>query len=201
MRVNPLAYVIDDDPDIRASIEMLLRSVSIDVEAFGSAKRFLDSFDDATDRPKILLLDVRMAEISGMTVLEQLRSAHPRLPVIMISGHGDIDMAVQAMKLGAKDFVTKPFNAQDLLDRVQGVIRKSADAHAVDDRVAEGKSRLEQLTPRERDVFDRLVQGDANKLIAIDLGISIRTVEAHRAKVMEKLGARTLVDLVKIALP
>ncbi|MBK1649437.1 response regulator transcription factor [Rhabdochromatium marinum] len=203
MDTVPRAYVIDDDADIRQSLAMLLGSVSINVKAYASAMRFLQDFrTTALEQlgPRVLLLDVRMAEISGMAVLEQLRAECPQLAVLMISGHGDIDMAVKAMKLGAKDFITKPFNPQDLLDRVQKALRQSHEPQGLDERVTVGKSRLAQLSARERAVFDRLIQGDSNKLIALDLNISIRTVEAHRANLMKKLGATSLVELVRMSL-
>ncbi|WPL16985.1 Transcriptional regulatory protein TdiR [Thiorhodovibrio winogradskyi] len=200
MTAPPLAYVVDDEPDVRESIAMLLRSVSIKTETYASASRFLEQFSGITERPAILLLDVRMGDIGGMTVLELLRAEHPRLPVIMITGHGDIEMAVTAMKMGARDFLTKPFRAQSLLERVQQELRKSDESHSSDLRIIEGREQLETLTKRERAVFDRLVLGDSNKLIAIDLGISIRTVEAHRANLKEKLGANNLADLVRISI-
>ncbi|MBK5971197.1 hypothetical protein CCR91_21120 [Thiorhodovibrio winogradskyi] len=139
--------------------------------------------------------------MGGMTLLERLRTDHPRLPVIMISGHGDIDMAVAAMKMGAKDFLTKPFRAQDLLERVQQELSNGDEHTSFEQRIVAGKALLPALTKRERAIFERLVLGDSNKLIAIDLGISIRTVEAHHAKVMEKLGANSLADLVRMSIP
>jgi FixJ family two-component response regulator len=200
MTTTPFIHLVDDDVEIRHSLSMLLRSMAMEVHTYASADDFLSGFRGAGDRPTVLLLDVRMPGMSGMTLLEQLRREHPSLPIILITGHGDIDMAVRAMKLGAMDFITKPFSAQSLLDRIQEVLRQSAHtttATAVG--AEEAAARLEALTPREREVFDRIVSGESNKVIAIDLGISVRTVESHRANIMDKLGANTLVDLVLLS--
>ena len=134
-----------------------------------------------------------------MSLLKQLRVEHPALPIILITGHGDIEMAVRAMKLGAVDFLTKPFGAQRLLDLIQDVLRQGADAAAAELDSEGAATQLEVLTPREREVFERIAAGESNKVIAIDLGISVRSVESHRASVMEKLGLKTLVDLVRLA--
>jgi FixJ family two-component response regulator len=195
----PRVYVVDDHPDVRNALRLLLGSVAIEAKAYGSADEFLADLGPEPPQPALLLLDVRMPGMSGMALLEQLRARCPSLPVIMITGHGDIDMAVRAMKLGATDFITKPFSAQVLLDRVQDVLRRVAEAASSDADANSAVSRLEQLTTREREVFDRIVAGDSNKAIAIDLGISVRTVESHRARVMEKLRAKTLVDLVLLS--
>jgi two-component system response regulator FixJ len=140
-----------------------------------------------------------MPGMSGMALLERLRAENPWLPIILITGHGDIDMAVRAMKLGAMDFITKPFSSQTLLDRIQEVLSHAAGQESTDSRPAEAAARLETLTPRERQVFERIVSGESNKVIAIDLGISVRTVESHRASIMDKLKASTLVDLVMLS--
>jgi len=131
-----------------------------------------------------------------MTLLERLRSAHPSLRVVMMTGHGDIDMAVRAMKLGAIDFISKPFSSQDLLDRIQEIVRQTLDTGVPEVSASVAAARLATLTAREREIFDRIVAGYANKAIAIDLGISVRTVESHRSNIMEKMKAKTLVDLV-----
>lgn len=200
MSAAPRVYVVDDHPDVRNALRLLLGSVAIEAKAYGSADEFLADFPpEEPPQPALLLLDVRMPGMSGMALLEQLRARCPSLPVIMITGHGDIDMAVRAMKLGATDFITKPFSAQALLDRIQDVLRRVAEAASSDADGNSAISRLEQLTTREREVFDRIVAGDSNKAIAIDLGISVRTVESHRARLMEKLHAKTLVDLVLLS--
>jgi FixJ family two-component response regulator len=196
---TPFIHLVDDDAEIRESLSMLLRSVAMEVQTYGSADQFLAEFRESDDRPTILLLDVRMPGLSGMTLLERLRVEHPTLPIILITGHGDIDMAVRAMKLGAVDFITKPFSAQRLLDRIQEVLCQTAESAAASVDAAEASARLEALTPREREIFDRIVSGESNKVIAIDLAISVRTVESHRASIMEKLNAKTLVDLVLLS--
>jgi len=148
----------------------------------------------------MMLLDVRMPGMSGMILLERLRAEHPSLPIVIITGHGDIDMAVRALKLGAMDFITKPFASQRLLDLVQQVLMQVMKRSKAAEREREEAERLATLTTREREIFDRVVGGESNKAIALDLGISIRTVESHRASIMEKTKARTLAELVRIAL-
>jgi two-component system response regulator FixJ len=192
----PLVHVIDDNADVRSSLELLLKSVAIDAQTYATADEFLHELGQAPNRPGVLLLDVRMPGMSGMTLLERLRSEHPSLRVVMMTGHGDIDMAVRAMKLGAIDFISKPFSSQDLLDRIQEVVRQSLDTGVPDVSASVAAARLATLTAREREIFDRIVAGDPNKVIAIDLGLSVRTVESHRASIMEKMKAKTLVDLV-----
>jgi FixJ family two-component response regulator len=196
LSVTPIAYVVDDNKEMRDSLCKLLESVAIEAVAYASADAFLATHAEPLDRPAVMLLDVRMPGMSGMTLLEHLRSEYPHLPVIMITGHGDIDMAVRAMKLGAIDFVTKPFAAQPLLDRIQDALRPPTVASGRAEPAESAKARLATLTPREREVFDRIVSGQANKVIALELGISVRTVESHRANIMGKLEADSLVDLV-----
>ncbi len=196
MNAMPLVHVIDDNADVRSSLELLLKSVAIDAQTYATADEFLHELGQAPDRPGVLLLDVRMPGMSGMTLLERLRSAHPSLRVVMMTGHGDIDMAVRAMKLGAIDFISKPFSSQDLLDRIQEIVRQTLDTGVPEVSASVAAARLATLTAREREIFDRIVAGDANKAIAIDLGISVRTVESHRSNIMEKMKAKTLVDLV-----
>jgi two-component system, LuxR family, response regulator FixJ len=205
MNEQPLVHIVDDEEDMRTSLRMLLESVGIEATCHPSVDSFLAGYDPgrSPDRPTCLLLDVRMPGVSGMTLLEQLHAQHARLPVIMLTGYGDIPMSVSAMKLGAADFVTKPVNHQQLLDRIQEVLRNHALQRGlpgadIDPQVA--RERLDSLTPREREIFTRIANGDSNKLIAYDLGISVRTVESHRANIMEKLEARSVVDLVQLAL-
>jgi FixJ family two-component response regulator len=197
--VTPIVHVVDDNPEMRDSLCKLLESVAIEAVAYANADGFLATYVDHRDRPAVMLLDVRMPGMSGMTLLEHLRSRYPHLPVIMITGHGDIEMAVRAMKLGAVDFVTKPFAAQALLDRIQEALRRPAVESGPAEPVEAANARLATLTPREREIFERIVSGQANKVIALELGISIRTVESHRANVMEKLDANSLVDLVLLS--
>jgi FixJ family two-component response regulator len=199
-------YIVDDDADVRESLKMLLESVGIAVFTYESADRFLEVYRPPKDRaavPHCLLLDVRMPGLSGMALLEKLHRERVHLPVIMLTGHGDIPMSVSAMKLGAVDFVTKPFNHQKLLDLVQNVLRDSvrraeAEPTGIDPRLA--RELWETLTPREQEVCERIVSGSSNKAIGVDLGISVRTVETHRARIMEKLNARSLVDLVQLSM-
>lgn len=193
----PLVYVVDDDPDLRKSLRMLLHSVSIDVEEFESADDFLARVDILPERPVCLLLDVRMPGMSGMALFERLRERDLPLPTILLTGHGDIEMAVKAMKLGAADFLTKPFGSQTLLDRVQELLRRSREpASGSDVSAEEAIARWQTLSQREKEVFERIVAGAPNKVIATEFDISVRTVESHRARVMEKMGTRSLVDLV-----
>lgn len=199
-------YIVDDDADVRESLKMLLESVGIEAMTYDSADRFIASYRPPRGRsaaPACLLLDVRMPGLSGMALLEKLHRERVHLPVIMLTGHGDIPMSVSAMKLGAVDFVTKPFNHQKLLDLVQNVLRDSvrrtgAEPTGIDPHLA--RELWETLTPREQEVCERIVSGSSNKMIGSDLGISVRTVETHRARVMEKLNARSLVDLVQLSM-
>jgi FixJ family two-component response regulator len=200
---NAIVYIVDDDPDVRASLGMLLESVGIKIQTFPDAETFLRMYKSVPGRPSCLMLDVRMPGISGMAALERLHSEKVRLPVIIVTGHGDIPMSVRAMKLGAVDFITKPFNHQEILDLVQTILRDPlmqgvATPQGIDQR--EAIERWEKLSPREREIFSRLVNGDSNKVIGYDLGISVRTVETHRANIMEKLQSRSLVDLVLLSL-
>jgi FixJ family two-component response regulator len=193
---TPIAHVVDDDPGVRDSLRMLLESVGIEVMPYATADAFVQEYHPQPHRPACLLLDVRMPGLSGMSLLEQLAQLEAAPPVIVITGHGDIPMAVRAMKLGAVDFISKPFNHQALLDLVQAVMRRGRVPVGPEVGREELITRWRELTPREREVFERIVAGDSNKVIAADFGISIRTVEAHRARIMEKMQARTLVDLV-----
>jgi two-component system response regulator FixJ len=152
------------------------------------------------NQPGCLVLDVRMPEMSGLEVQQHLNRKGSMLPVILITGHGDIPMAVQAMKDGAFDFLQKPFRDQDLIDRINGALKQDAENRATLEKHAELRRRLESLTPREREVMAFVVDGKANKVIAIDLGLSERTIEIHRANVMEKMGARSVAHLVKMNL-
>ncbi|MGA7980037.1 MAG: response regulator [Chromatiaceae bacterium] len=199
MSETPLVYVVDDDPDIRKSLSLLLKSVSIDVDTFATCDEFVESLPETNSRPTCLLLDVRMPGMSGMALLERLREQDVGLPTIMLTGHGDIEMAVRAMKLGAADFLTKPFSGQVLLDRVQEVLRRGQQVPSLSISLEDAQGRWETLTAREKEVFDRICAGASNKVVAADFGISIRTVESHRARIMEKMKVRSLVDLVLLS--
>jgi len=203
MNDNALVHVVDDDADVRASLSLLLESVGIEVVGHADADSFLKAYRPSHDRPSCLLLDVRMPGLSGMEVLKKFHMEGIHLPVIVLTGHGDIPMSVNAMKLGAVDFLTKPFNHQKLLDLVQNVLRDPVlQGHQASSQVdpREARTRWETLTQREKEIFHEIVSGSSNKAIGIDLGISTRTVETHRARIMEKLQARSLVDLVLLNL-
>jgi two-component system, LuxR family, response regulator FixJ len=197
-RRKPVVYVVDDDEGMRRALTVLMTTVGYNAVAFGRAADFLAKFDP--DQHGCLVLDVRMPEMSGLEVQQQLNRSGALLPVIMVTGHGDIPMAVQAMKDGAFDFLQKPFRDQDLLDRINGALKQDAENRAMVEQQADLKRRAESLTPREREVMTLVVDGKANKVIAIDLGLSERTVEIHRANVMEKMGARSVAHLVKMQL-
>jgi two-component system response regulator FixJ len=195
---KPVVYIVDDDDGMRRALTVLTTTVGYQPVAFAKPSEFLAKYDPA--QPGCLVLDVRMPEMSGLEVQQHLNKAGAMVPVILISGHGDIPMAVQAMKDGAFDFLQKPFRDQELIDRINGALKLDAQNRASVDRLADLKSREESLTPREREVLALVVDGKANKVIAIDLGLSERTVEIHRANVMEKMGARSVAHLVKMHL-
>jgi two-component system, LuxR family, response regulator FixJ len=195
---EPIVYVVDDDDSMRTALTLLLRTVGYQTVSFARPREFLGKFDP--NQPGCLVLDVRMPEMSGIEVQQHLNRSGSMLPVILVSGHGDIPMAVQAMKDGAFDFVQKPFRDQDLIDRVNAALKQDAENREIVQRHADLRRRAESLTPREREVMALVVDGKANKVIAIDLGLSERTVEIHRANVMEKMGARSVAHLVKMDL-
>jgi two-component system response regulator FixJ len=195
---KPVVYIVDDDDGMRRALTILITTVGYQPAAFAKPGEFLAKYDPG--QPSCLVLDVRMPEMSGLEVQQHLNKAGSMLPVILVSGHGDIPMAVQAMKDGAFDFLQKPFRDQDLLDRINAALKQDAHNRESVDRLADLKSREESLTPREREVLALVVDGKANKVIAIDLGLSERTVEIHRANCMEKMGARSVAHLVKMHL-
>jgi two-component system response regulator FixJ len=194
----PVVYIVDDDEAVRGSLRLLLKSVGLTPNALGSAREFLSKYDPA--QPGCLVLDVRMPEMSGLELQEQLNLQGAIIPVIFITGHGDVPMAVEAMQAGAFDFLQKPFRDQDLIDRIQRALEKDrANRAALTERTVI-RERLESLTPREREVLTMVTAGKANKVMASDLGVSQRTVEIHRARVMEKMGASSLAQLVRMVL-
>jgi len=194
----PAVYVVDDDDGMRRALDTLLSTVGYKTAVFSRPSEFLANFK--ADSPGCLVLDIRMPDMSGLEVQQHLNRMGSMLPVIFITGHGDVPMAVQAMKEGAFEFIQKPFRDQDLLDRINHALKQDAENRNTVARRAEVLHRLESLTPRERQVMDLVVDGAANKVIAIDLDLSERTVEIHRAKVMEKMGARSVAHLVKLHL-
>lgn len=189
-------YVVDDDDGMRRALTLLLSTVGYNTHAYARPSEFLAKLK--TDEPGCLVLDIRMPEMSGLELQRQLNRSGCMLPIIFITGHGDVPMAVQAMKAGAFEFIQKPFRDQDLLDQINHALRHDAENRQNVARRADVLRRLETLTPRERQVMNLVVDGGANKVIAIDLGLSERTVEIHRAKVMEKMGARSVAHLVKL---
>ena len=195
---TPQIYVVDDDDAMRRALETLLSTVGFKTGVFSRPSEFLANFKP--DSPGCLVLDIRMPDMSGLELQQHLNRMGSMLPVIFITGHGDVPMAVQAMKEGAFEFIQKPFRDQDLLDRINHALKHDAENRNTVARRADIQHRLDSLTPRERQVMDMVVEGAANKVIAIDLGLSERTVEIHRAKVMEKMGARSVAHLVKLHL-
>ena len=193
-----IVYVVDDEPSIRDSVAMLLRSVGLQSRTFASAKEFLGGYQRGA--LACLVADVRMSGMSGLALQEALRATDAALPVIIITGHGDIAMAVRAMKAGASDFIEKPFNEQALLDAVHRALAQQQPAAAPSATRAELEARIATLTPREHEVMLLIAEGRPNKVVATRLGLSTRTVEVHRAKVMEKLQARSLAELVRMTI-
>jgi two-component system, LuxR family, response regulator FixJ len=191
-------FIVDDDTAVRDSLKMLLRSVGQAVETFGSGQEFIDAYSE--DRPGCLVLDIRMPGMSGLELQQKLNEKHSILPIIFITGHGDVPMAVEAMQAGAVDFIQKPFRDQDLIDRINQALEKDSSNRAALGERNDIRRRLETLTPREREVLDLVVHGKANKVIAGDLKLSQRTVEIHRARVMEKMQASSLAHLVRMVL-
>src|ERR1700693_3137622 len=194
----PIVYVIDDDDGMRSALSLLLSTVGHKTLAFANPTDFLAQFD--ADVHGCLVLDIRMPGMSGLELQQHLNRNGSMLPVIFITGHGDVPMAVQAMQEGAFEFIQKPFRDQDLLDRINHALQQDAENRSTLARRADVVRRVESLTPRERQVMDMVVDGSANKVIAIDLNLSERTVEIHRAKVMEKMGAPSVAHLVKLQL-
>jgi FixJ family two-component response regulator len=192
-----LVYVVDDDHGVRDSLSLLLRSVGIKSAAYASAKAFLEAYE--SDRVACLVADIRMPGMSGLDLQRELKERDIDLPIIFITGHGDVPMAVNAMKSGALDFLQKPFRDQDLLDRINKALKLARDHQATQIEEDEIRRRLDSLTPRESEVMGMVVKGCANKVIAMDLGVSQRTVELHRARVMHKMGVRSLAELVRLA--
>jgi len=196
--LTPIVYVVDDDDAIRAALRLLLKSVGLAATTLPSAQEFLASY--SPQQPGCLILDVRMPGMSGLELQQQLNLRGAIIPVIFITGHGDVPMAVEAMQQGAFDFLQKPFRDQDLIDRIQRALAKDQSERAQLEERDRIKERMESLTAREREVLDLVTSGKPNKIMAADLGVSQRTVEIHRSRVMEKMGASSLAQLVRMVL-
>ena len=188
-------FIVDDDEGIREGLGLLLETVGQPYESYSSAIEFLDAYDPS--KGGCLVLDIRMPRMSGLELQEKLNEKASQLPIIFITGHGDIPMAVDAMRHGALDFIRKPFREQDLLDRINEALEYDAGKRKVLRDREDVLERLSLLSDRESEVFHRVAAGDMNKVIGFDLGISERTVEVHRSQVMKKLGVRTLAQLVR----
>jgi FixJ family two-component response regulator len=195
MNAAPTVFIIDDDQAVRDAISLLLRADGLAVATFASAAAFLESA--AVQQPGCLVLDVRMPGMSGLDLQKQLRARGYRIPILFMTGHGDVPMAIRAMKAGAFDFLEKPFQGELLLERVREALALDARQRARQARRAEAAARLALLSPREWEVLDRVAAGQYNKVIAAELGISLSTVEIHRKRVMEKLQAESLSDLIR----
>lgn len=197
IELAPTVFVIDDDPSIRRAIKRLVESVGLRVEALESAKEFLRT--KVPDVPSCLILDVRLPGISGLELQRELITAGVQIPVIFITSYGDIPMSVRAMKAGAIEFLPKPFRDQDLLDSVHVALERDKARRQQDAEVKTLRSRLESLTPREREILPLVVSGLLNKQIASVIGTSEATVKVHRSQLTRKMGAQSLADLVRMA--
>lgn len=194
---EPVVIVIDDDAPTRETLSSLIRSVGLRVELFGSAQDFLKS--NRPDAPSCLVLDIRLPGISGLDLQGKLAGSNITMPIIFITGHGDIQMSVRAMKAGAIEFLTKPFRDQDLLDAIYVGLEKDRERRQREAELAMLRQRFESLTPREQEVLPRVVTGRLNKQIAAELGTTEATVKIHRSQLMHKMRADSLPELVKMA--
>jgi FixJ family two-component response regulator len=190
-------FVVDDDNSLRDAIRSLLRSVGHTVEMFPSAEEFLKHRNPA--QPGCLVLDIRLPDTSGLELQKTLSEMNDRIPIIFITGHGDVPMSVQTMKAGAMDFLLKPFRDQDLLEIIQAALRRDRARRDEDAKAAKDTANYASLTTREREIMQHVVTGQINKRIAADVGLSEVTVKIHRAQVMRKMGAGSVADLVRIA--
>ena len=193
-----IVFVVDDDPSIRESLSLLLSSAGYGVEAFASAKVFLESERGTPECPACLVLDVKMPGLSGLDLQKELKSRNTIIPIIFITGHGDIPMSVQAMKKGAADFLSKPFDDSDLLDAVKEALLRDSQTRADLNEQKHILQRMDALTTREHEVLTYLITGMLNKQIAYELNISERTVKAHRKQVLDKMGVDSIAELVRL---
>ena len=198
MANSPCVYIVDDDQQVRSALKLLMESVGLDVETYASAQEYLEQFD--VNRPGCLIIDVRMPGISGLDLQARLAAEKIHPPIIIITGHGDVPMAVRAVQSGAIDFIEKPFNNQNMLDSVHQALELDSRQRGESSRLQEIEANFQTLTPREKQVLQLVIEGQRNKIIAAELNISQSTVEAHRSRVMEKMQAATLSDLMRMAL-
>jgi FixJ family two-component response regulator len=196
--LDPTVFVVDDDPAMRASLSWLLESVGLSVVTCSTARSFLDTYKP--EQPGCLLLDVRMPDMGGLDLQAELSSRNISLPIVIITGYAEVPMAVRAMKGGAFDFIEKPFSDETLLQRIRSAIALDAETRQIDFQRSSIETRIGHLTPRERDVLERVIVGKSNKMIASELQLSTKTVEAHRAHVMEKMQAESLAELIRLSL-
>jgi len=195
MTSGSVVFVVDDDPAVRTSIKFLISTVGLRVESFESADKFLAE-QPALDEPSCLVLDVRLPGLSGLEFQRELAARNIRIPVVFVTGHGDIPMSVRAMKAGAVEFLTKPFRDEDLLDAIRIALARDRVWREKDKELNELQQRFQSLTPREREVISMVVSGMLNKQIAAQLGTAENTVKVHRSRAMEKMCAQSLADLV-----
>jgi len=194
---QPMVFVVDDDASMRGAVSNLIRSVGFQVEAFTSAQEFLAS--TRPDTPCCLILDVRLPQVSGLDIQAELTKAQIHIPIIFVTGHGDVPMSVKAMKAGAVEFLTKPFRDQDLLDAVKVALERSRVSRTNEKAISELKTKFQTLTPREQQVMAWVTGGYLNKQIAAEIGVTEITVKVHRGNVMRKFGTKSLAELVKMA--
>jgi FixJ family two-component response regulator len=194
---QPMVFVVDDDASMRGAVSNLIRSVGFQVEAFTSAQEFLAS--TRPDTPCCLILDVRLPQVSGLDIQAELTKAEIHIPIIFVTGHGDVPMSVKAMKAGAVEFLTKPFRDQDLLDAVKVALERSRVSRTNEKAISELKTKFQTLTPREQQVMAWVTGGYLNKQIAAEIGVTEITVKVHRGNVMRKFGTKSLAELVKMA--
>jgi FixJ family two-component response regulator len=196
--IRQIVYIVDDDESVRVSLRWLLESVGHTVEVYANGREFLSA--GKSNAPGCLLLDVRMPQMGGFELQESLRATDFRLPIIFLTAHGDIPMTVRALKSGAYDFLEKPYNDQQLIDKVSEALKISCQLHQKAQSHLQTSDLLKQLSAREREVFELLIKGKSSKLIAIALNISHKTVEVHRAHIREKLGTTSLAELIRLGM-
>ena len=195
---EPTIFIVDDDPAMRESLSWLLETIGHPVKTFENAQEFLDNFD--SQAPGCLVLDVRLPGMSGLQLQQKMKNDNVNLPVIIISGHGDVPMAVKAMQQGALEFHEKPFRDQELLDSIQDALEVDATNRSKNAESAEIQSRVNTLTPREKEIMDLLIRGNPNREVASQCSISVKTVEVHRARIMDKMKANSFPKLIHMVL-